>query len=122
MFLHILSPNCKFSNHDIVSKRLFEQNICTWIISSDCKCDDHLLNEQQRPQFTASFRNAGEYSHIPTGEEEEASKRNYSRGNYRHTIVKMEIKEQPCRINDEDTEEQIGWCFPSVSLITDEEH
>ncbi|KAG1929709.1 hypothetical protein F2P79_022784 [Pimephales promelas] len=39
---------------------------------------------------------------------EEASRRNYSRRNYRHTIVKMEIKEEPCRIKDEDTEEQIG--------------
>jgi len=96
-----------------------------------CKCDDHLLNDQQRPQFTPSGSeaptaiheslNAGEYSHLPT-EEEGASRRNYSRRNYRHTIVKMEIMEEPCRINDEDTEEQIGWCFPSFSLITDEEH
>jgi len=41
--------------------------------------DDHLLNEQQRPQFTPSVSealtavheslNAGEYSHLPTGEE-----------------------------------------------------
>jgi len=48
-------------------------------ISSDCKCDDHLLNEQQWPQFTPSVSeaptavheslNAGEYSHLPTGEE-----------------------------------------------------
>jgi len=65
--------------------------------------------------------NAGEYSHLPTGEEE-ASRRNYSRRNYRHIIVKMEIKEEPCRIKDEDTEEQIGWCFPSFSLMTDDEH
>ncbi|CAM4664493.1 unnamed protein product [Leuciscus chuanchicus] len=36
------------------------------------------------------------------------SRRNYSRRNYGHTIVKMEIKEEPCRIKDEDTEEQIG--------------
>jgi len=36
-------------------------------------------------------------------------------------IVKMEIKEEPCRIKDEDTEEQIGWCFPSFSLMTNEE-
>jgi len=49
----------------------------------------------------------GKYSHLPTGEEEA------SRCNYGHTIVKMEIKEEPCRIKDEDTEEQIGWCFPS---------
>jgi len=56
--------------------------------------------------------NTGEYSHLPTGEEE-ASRRNYSR-----TIVKMEIKEEPCRIKDEDTEEQIGWCFPSFSLMS----
>ncbi|CAM4664439.1 unnamed protein product [Leuciscus chuanchicus] len=40
-------------------------------------------------------------------EGEEASRRNYSRRNYGHTIVKMEIKEEPCRIKDEDTEEQI---------------
>jgi len=105
--------------------------ICTWIISSD-KCDDHLLNEQQRPQFTPSVSeaptaiheslNAGEYSHLPTGEEAAASRRNYSRRNYRHTIVKMEIKEEPCRIKDEDTEEQIGWFFPSFSLMTEEKH
>jgi len=37
-------------------------------------------------------------------------------------IVKIEIKEEPCRIKDEDTEEQIGWCFPSFLLMTDEEH
>jgi len=34
----------------------------------------------------------------------------------------MEIKEEPCRLKDEDTEEQIGWYFPSFSLMTDEEH
>jgi len=61
--------------------------------------------------------NTGEYSHLPTGEEE-ASRRNYSRWNYGHTIVKMEIKEEPCRIKDDDTEEQIGWCFPSFSLMS----
>jgi len=27
----------------------------------------------------------------------------------------MEIKKEPCRIKDEDTEEQIGWCFSSFS-------
>jgi len=37
--------------------------------------------------------------HLPTGEE--ASRRNYSRRNYEHTIVKMEIMEEPCRIKDE---------------------
>jgi len=58
----------------------------------------------------------GKYSHLPTGEEEA------SRCNYGHTIVKMEIKEEPCRIKDEETEEQIGWCFPSFSLMTDEKH
>ncbi|KAG1929713.1 hypothetical protein F2P79_022788, partial [Pimephales promelas] len=35
------------------------------------------------------------------------SKQNYSRRHYGHTIVKMEIKEEPWRIKDEDTEEQI---------------
>jgi len=30
-----------------------------------------------------------------------------------YCIVNMEIKEEPCRIKEEDTEEQIGWCFPS---------
>jgi len=89
-----------------------------WWWSSKCDDDHHLLNEQQRPQFTPSVSesptavheslNAGEYSHLPTGEEE-ASRRNYSRRNYRLLlIVKMEIKEEPCRIKDEDTEEQIG--------------
>ncbi|KAG1929714.1 gastrula zinc finger protein XlCGF8.2DB, partial [Pimephales promelas] len=39
--------------------------------------------------------------------EEAASRRNYSRRNYGHTNIKMDIKEEPCRIKDEDTEEQI---------------
>jgi len=34
----------------------------------------------------------------------------------------MEFEEEPCRIEDEDTEELIGLCFPSFSLMTDEEH
>ncbi|KAG1929710.1 gastrula zinc finger protein XlCGF8.2DB-like [Pimephales promelas] len=60
----------------------------------------------EAPTAVHESLNAGEYSHLPTGEEE-ASRRNYSRRNYGHTIVKMEIKEEPCRIKDEDTEEQI---------------
>ncbi|XDV38121.1 hypothetical protein PO909_007593 [Leuciscus waleckii] len=46
--------------------------------------------------------------HIFPQEKKQASRMNNSRRNYRHTIVKMEIKEEPCRIKVEDAEEQIG--------------
>ncbi|XP_077089695.1 uncharacterized protein LOC143741163 isoform X2 [Siphateles boraxobius] len=60
-------------------------------------------------QDASSTTDAGESQlHAVESGEEEASRRNYSRRNYEHTIVKMEIKEEPCRIKDEDTEEQIG--------------
>ncbi|XP_077089694.1 uncharacterized protein LOC143741163 isoform X1 [Siphateles boraxobius] len=59
-------------------------------------------------QDASSTTDAGESQlHAVESGEEEASRRNYSRRNYEHTIVKMEIKEEPCRIKDEDTEEQI---------------
>ncbi|XDV38122.1 hypothetical protein PO909_007593, partial [Leuciscus waleckii] len=45
--------------------------------------------------------------HIFPQEKKQASRMNNSRRNYRHTIVKMEIKEEPCRIKVEDAEEQI---------------
>jgi len=59
-------------------------------------------------EFETAGLNARVYSHLPTGEEAAAA------------TAMMEIKEEPCRIKDEDTEEQLGWCFHSFPLKADE--
>ncbi len=85
-----------------------------------CECvwnELHWHLSEAAPTAVHESLNTGEYSHLPTTEEE-TSRRNYSRRNNWHTIGKIEFEEEPCRMRDEDTEcssnHQTGWCFPYI--------